>query len=144
MSTVTESGPRSATARVRPFTGWLWGAAGATALNVIVLLIANALLDGSVQTAQPGQEPTDLPAVAVIAASIMPLLVGAIALWILARFTTSSLRIWTWVVAVFTIASFAAPLTLPVDTGSKIALLAMHAITGAAAIWGQRRAVVTA
>jgi hypothetical protein len=123
-----------------PLRGAGWGILAALVANTAVFVLANAILSGSVQTAQGDQAPTDLPYVAVAMASVVPLLLGALALWVIARFSGSALRIWTGIVVVLTLLSLLAPASLPVDGGSKAALAAMHLLTGAAAIWGQRRA----
>jgi hypothetical protein len=126
------------TPAVAPLRGAGWGILAALIANSVILIVANALLSGSVQTAQGDQAPADLPYAAVAAASVVPLLLGALALWVLARFSGSALRIWTVVVVVVTLLSLLAPASLPVDGGSKVALAAMHLLTGAAAVWGQR------
>ena len=111
---------------------------------MLTFFVANAALTGSVQVAQPGQAAQDLGLGAVAAAGIVPILLGAAGLWVLTRVTASALGLWTWIVAGLTLASIGLPVSLPVDTGSKVALTAMHLLTGAAAIWGQRRAAADA
>jgi hypothetical protein len=128
--------------RLRPAIGWLLGAGLALAMNLTVLLLANLSMDGSVQVAQPGGEAETLAVLAVVAASIVPLGVGALFLAVLARVTGAArgLRLWSIVVAAVAVISIAGPLTLPVTLGSMVALTAMHLSTGAAAIVGQRLA----
>ena len=135
---VTDS-PVTAAPTPAPLRGAGWGILAALVANTVVFVLANALLSGSVQTAQGDQAPTDLPYAAVAVASVVPLLLGAFVLWVIARFSGSALRIWTGIAVVLTLLSLLAPGSLPIDAGSKVALAAMHLLTGAAAIWGQRR-----
>jgi hypothetical protein len=137
---MTTTATTTRTHRVSPLRGGLIGAALALVLDLAVFVIANAALAGSIQTARSGEVPTDLPIGAVVAAAVVPVLLGAAVLWLLARFTGSALTIWTTIAAVVTVLSLAAPLTLPVDGGSKLALALMHVLTGASAIVGQRQA----
>jgi hypothetical protein len=67
-------------------------------------------------------------------------LAGAVVLWALARFTRLGLRAWSVLALVLALLSLLALVATQVDTGSKVALGLMHLLTGAAAIWGQRRA----
>jgi len=129
--------------QARPWIGGLWGSAGALVLNSAIFFVANAVLAGSIQTAQSGQAPIDLPYAAVLGASVIPVFVGAAVLWGLIRFTRLGLRAWSGLAVAVTLLSLIAPLTAPVDTGSKVALSLMHLATGAAAILGQRQAVTT-
>lgn len=96
-----------------------------------------AVLGTSIQASTDGATASDVPYVAVLASSVLPLFVGAGVLWLLGRFTTSALRVWTIIAIVLTVLSLTGPLFLPVDTGSKIALILMHIGAGTAAIVGQ-------
>ncbi len=137
-STLDPAAPTRTGARVAPFRGWLWGAAAAIVANLVVFAVASLVMSSAIQVTDPSQQVMDLALVAVVAASIIPLFFGALLLWILAKFSASALRIWSWIVGVVAVLSVIAPVTLPVDGGSKVALAAMHLLTGAAAIWGQR------
>ncbi|MFM9877119.1 MAG: DUF6069 family protein [Rhodoglobus sp.] len=126
------------TRRPRPLIGAAAGSALALVANTVIYFVANAIRGESVQASMDGATASDVPYVAVLAASIAPLLVGAAVLWVLSKLSRSSLRIWTIVALVLTVVSLAAPLTLPVDGGSKVALALMHIAAGTSAIVGQR------
>lgn|GEM_PF-2398571 len=57
-----------------------------------------------------------MPYVGVIVASVLPIVVGAGVLWLLARFKTSALRMRTIIAIVVTVLSLAAPTVLPVES----------------------------
>jgi hypothetical protein len=139
-SATTTSTSATADLRLRPTLGWVLGAGLALAINLTVVLVANLTMDGSVQVARPGGEAETLAVLALVAASIVPLGLGALALAVLVRFTGGSrgLRLWSLGVALFALVSIGGPLTLPVTLGSMVALTTMHLATGAAAILGQR------
>jgi hypothetical protein len=123
--------------RARPLLGAAAGAVLALVINTIVFFAGGAILGTAIQASTDGTTPSDVPYVAVIASSVLPLFVGAGVLWLLRRFTTSALRIWTIIAIVLTVLSLTGPLFLPVDDGSKIALILMHIGAGTAAILGQ-------
>jgi hypothetical protein len=140
---MTTTDQRPATGRgsaPAPWTGSLWGSSVALIGNSLIFLTSNAMLAGSIQTAQSGQTPSDLPYAAIVAASVIPVLAGAAVLWGLTRFTRWGLTAWSILAGVLTLLSLLALVAMQVDTGSKAALGLMHLFTGAAAIWGQRRA----
>jgi hypothetical protein len=124
--------------RPRPLVGALAGSAVALVGNTAVFLLANAIRGATIHASTDGTNASDLPYVAVVVASVLPLLVGAGVLWALSRFTRSALRVWTVVALALTVLSLAAPLFLPVDVGSKIALAVMHIVAGSSAVIGQR------
>jgi hypothetical protein len=140
--TTTDQSTTMRTLRPQPWIGGAWGAGVALVVNSVAFLAANAMLAGSIQTAQSGQAPTDLPYAALAAASVIPVLAGAAVLWALARFTRLGLRAWSVLALVLALLSLLALVAMQVDTGSKVALGLMHLLTGAAAIWGQRRAAI--
>jgi hypothetical protein len=139
MTTTTNATTPVTTLRLRPAIGGLLGAGLALALNLTLLLVANLVLDGSVQVAQPGGAPEDLAVVAVVAASVLPMAIGALGLAVLARLLGAprALRVWSITVGVVAVLSIGGPATLPVAAGSIAALAAMHLATGAAAVLGQ-------
>ncbi len=112
------------------------GAVLAVVINIIVFVIFNA--GDPLQVVMQGDtEASDLPIGAVIAASIFPLIIGAIGLVVLERLRPNGLRIWTILVAVLVVLSMAGPIGLDVDSTSKLALAIMHVVVGAAAVVGQ-------
>ncbi len=125
------------TNRPRPLLGAAAGALLALVINTIVFFAGNAILGTPIQASMDGTTASDVPYVAVIASSVLPLFVGAGVLWLLGRFTTSALRVWTIIAIIVTVLSLSAPVFLPVDGGSKIALALMHIGAAASAIVGQ-------
>ncbi len=75
----------------------------------------------------------------VITASVAVALAGLL-LSMLERRRFDAWRVWEPVVAVAAVVSAVPLLRLPVDAGSKVGLVVMHLLTGAAAIAGQRAA----
>jgi hypothetical protein len=126
----------------RPWHGAAIGIGIALVANSMILLAGNAVMDGSIQVVAAGATTaSDLPAIAVVAAGVVPLLLGAAGLWLLSRVRPGgAYQVWRNIVVVLTIVSIAGPLMLEVSTGSKVALILMHLATGAAAIVGQTSA----
>jgi heme A synthase len=125
------------TNRPQPLLGATAGAVVALIANTIVFFAGNAILGATIQASTDGTNPSDVQYVAVIAASVLPIVIGAGVLWLLSRFTTAALRVWTIVAIVVTVLSLGGPPFLPVDDGSKIALALMHIAAASAAIFGQ-------
>ena len=122
-----------------PWKGAAIGIGAALAANLLIFFIGNALMDGSIQVVEPGATAaSDLPMAALIAASIVPLLVGAAGLWVLAKVRPDgALRLWSIIAMALAVLSVAQPFMLDVSTGSQVALSVMHVATGAAAVAGQ-------
>lgn len=129
--------PAAVTNRPRPLLGAAAGAVVALVINTVVFFAGNAILGAPIQASTDGTNPSDVLYVAVIAASVLPIMVGAGVLWLLTRFTTSALRVWTIIAIVITVLSLGGPTFLPVDNGSKIALALMHIAAASSAIFGQ-------
>lgn len=85
------------------------GAGAALVLNSVVFVAANAMLTGSIQTAQSRKTPTDLRYLAVAAACVIAMLVGAAVLWGLGRFTRLGLQAWSVLAAAITLFVAARP-----------------------------------
>jgi hypothetical protein len=83
-------------------------------------------------------EGADLTLVEVVLTATAAVVLGALALWLLERRRSDGLRIWELVAAALAVLSAAPLLRLDVDRGSKISLVAMHLLTGVAAIAGHR------
>lgn len=130
--------PKADALRPRPWLGAVIGAAVALIGNTAVFVVATALNGAALQASTDGTQASDLPYGAVAVASVIPLFVGAAILWVLSRFVSSSLLVWTVIASAITALSLIAPFFLPVDGGSKAALVAMHIVAGVAAIAGQR------
>jgi len=131
-------------------TAWgIWpraafGAALALAGNLAVWAIAATAGVEVMITEPPNMDVyVSLTAVNLVLSSLVPAALAAIGLVLLSRLNPPrSLRIFQIVVTVLTLLSLGAPLTLDVDTGNRLALSAMHLVTGAAVIvaqsWGTR------
>lgn len=136
VTTATPAPTTTAGPMVRIAKGGGIGLGLALLANLAIFLIARA--GSPIQIVLSGETTaSDLPIAAVVGASIVPLLAGAGALWVLERVRADGFRIWTVLAAGFTVLSVGAPLTLDIDNRSKAALAAMHVATGAAAIAGQ-------
>lgn len=105
------------------------GAAAAAVVNVIVVTIAQAVgASMKVETPQGALVVDWLPA---ILASVLPLLMAGVVVWLLTR-RRPSLRVpLAWVGLVFAVLSSAAAFVGP-DPATVVALIAMHIITGIA------------
>jgi hypothetical protein len=73
----------------------------------------------------------------VIAATVVWVAIGAVALWAFERFRPDGFREWAAAAALVAVASIVPLLRLDIDTGSKVALSTMHLVVGAATIVGQ-------
>jgi hypothetical protein len=79
----------------------------------------------------------DLTLAEVVVTTIVSVAIAAVGLLILDRLMTNGLRAWTVAVAVVTVLSCLPLWGLDIDTGSKVALTAMHLVVGGAVIAGQ-------
>ncbi len=114
----------------------LQAAALAAVINVAIYAIGRALLDLPFNIPmQPGAPPSPLPVFMVVLMSVLPGLLAAGVLYGLHRFTRHGLAIFQGLSAVLVLLSLAGPLTLPIDGGTKAALVAMH-FAAAASIVG--------
>jgi len=117
--------------------GRLWWvgplAAAATAVaNLIVFAIEKNLFGLElIMPLQPGAAPVPLPVTPVIITSAIPAIAATILFAILGRFAPRPALIFQIISVIFLIVSFGAPLTLPVDTATKIALSVMHVVAWA-------------
>lgn len=104
--------------------------------NIVVFLIGN-FGDPTQIVAMGETAPSDLPLVVVIVASVIPVIVGGVGLWILQQVTSGGFRLWAILVTVLTVVSLAGPIALDVDTVSKVVLAVMHFVVGGSAVGGQ-------
>lgn len=124
---------------IEPWRGAGIAIGAALVANLVVLFAGNALMDGSIQVVMQGSTTaSDLPVAAVIAASIVPTVLGAVGLWVLGKIRPGrAFGLWRTAVVVLTVLSLAPVMMLDVSTASKVALTLMHFATGAAALAGQ-------
>jgi hypothetical protein len=115
---------------------WKFGvvaAAGATVVNVILLVAAKA---AGVEFFSPDPrtgDPTEIGIVQVISLTLIPMLLGTAAAAIAERLN----RPLRWVqipVIVLTLLSLYAPLSLDAELSTKLSLTAMHLIAGGALV----------
>ncbi len=112
------------------------GSAIALVANLIVFVIGST--GAPLQVVVGGDtEASDLPVGAVIGASIIPLLLGAVGLWLAYRFLPKSFTVWSAVVAVLAVVSIRGPVGGDNDNRAKVAPPGVHVATGAAAIDGK-------
>lgn len=106
--------------------------AAAVVTNLVIWAIGNAIVD-PIQV-PGGDGNTDLEWPPVIVATAVGLVAAAVASYAVGRFGKRPRRLFLIVVAVATLLSLAGPLSADLDTDNKLALAAMHVVTGAAAV----------
>lgn len=72
----------------------------------------------------------------IIIASIITIIIGAIILWALSRFTDNALMIFLWLAAIVALISLVGPYQMALGIGSFATLGLMHIITATAAATG--------
>jgi hypothetical protein len=111
----------------------LMGGVVAAVINLALFFILPALLNTPLRVRTPqATELEPLPFVAVIMASIVPAFVGAGFLWLLNRFTSRPVTIFTVIAIAITLFSLAAPFQLGISTPEAIILVLMHIVAGGA------------
>lgn len=116
-----------------------------TALGVGLALIGTLIVFAVGNLGAPvrvvtGWDPNgaDLRLGEVVVTASLAVALGGLLLWVLGRRRADAWRVWEPIVVVVAVVSALPLLRLPVDAGSKISLVTMHLVTGAAAIAGQR------
>lgn len=114
----------------------------AAAVNVLVRLVGSAAGADLAVTTPGATDPMVVPVGAVVAFSLLPVLVGgAVRAALLARLGDRGARVWPGLVVAVTVVS-CAPLLDPALSGATRAVLGlMHVVAGAAALWVLPRAV---
>ena len=120
-----------------------WQAGGlallvAIAANLAILAIGTAA-DASFVVVDGG-EPTDIGAGAVIAATVIPLVLGFLAAALVGRWRPGLVRPLAIVAAAFAVVSVAGPFAADTDTGTAAGLAVMHLVVGAAFLGGTEAA----
>ena len=111
---------------------WKWRlavAVGAVLLPLVVFLVGDAVMDGSVQTpANPDydQESMELNAGMVVFVAALSALLGWGLLAVLERITGKGRMIWTIVAVVLLLVSLVGPFSGDTDTGSRVVLALLH------------------
>jgi hypothetical protein len=114
----------------------LTGAGLALLANLAVWAVAAIVgIDVMIPEAPNSDVYVNLSVLPVVLASLVPALVAAAGLLVLRRFIPGrALRVFQVAVGVLTVLSLGAPLGLDVGTGGRVALVAMHLVTGAAIV----------
>ena len=113
----------------------LRAAALATLVNVAIYALGKALLNlPFILPMQPGGELSPLPLFMVILMSALPGVLAGGVLYVLDRFTRHGLTIFQGVAAILVLLSLAGPLSLPIDGGTKAALVSMHLAAAASIV----------
>ena len=130
MSSVAASAQSERIATGRLVWAGLLTAATAAVANVVVFTVEKAALGVQfiMPLTGPGSPAAPLPAPAVVIASAVPAVGATILLAVLGRLVSRPIRVFRIIAAVFLLFSFGAPLSLPVDPATQLALMSMHIV----------------
>jgi hypothetical protein len=126
--------------RVRIPAGRVWragllAAAVAAVANAIVFTIERMVLALPLPVPQGASgQMAPLPLVMVVVVSLGAAIGATLMLAILNRFVQRSIRWFQGIAAVALLLSFSGPISLPVDTSTKVGLAAMHLVAAAAIV----------
>jgi hypothetical protein len=112
----------------------LIAAAVAVVANLVIFFLAGAFVPLEVQAGGPGSPVMPLTAVPVIVTSALPAFGAAVLLALLGRFLSRPHLIFMIIAIVFLLLSFGGPLSLQVNTGSKVVLSLMHVVAAVAIV----------
>jgi hypothetical protein len=130
--TSAPSPERVAPAKKLAWVGPLGGVIAAVA-NLIVYFIARPLAGGELYHQMgPGNPVEALPVAAVVVSSFVPSIFATLLYAGLGRFTRRPVTIFTVIAVAFGLLSLASPLSLTIETTSKLTLSLMHLVAGAA------------
>ncbi|MGP4003087.1 DUF6069 family protein [Streptomyces sp. 8N706] len=130
------------TALPRPWPSGLLFGVIATMANLIVFAIARAA-SGEALTVPGwnGNPPQTVGPVPIIIMTLVPAVLAILSGMLLARFTGAPRTIFIAVVGVLTLLSTGGPLSSGAESGTVVALVVMHLLTGAAIGFGVARAL---
>jgi hypothetical protein len=121
--------------------------AAGVGLGCLLAVVANLLLFLIGNVGAPTQivETTGEPAVnltigRMVLVTVFPMILAGFVLWFLTRRRPSGFAIWAGFVLAIAFVTTGGPLSLDVDSGSKITLSLMHLATGITTVSGQRLA----
>ena len=107
----------------------LLAAASATITNLVIFAISSNLFGVNFMVNSPGStELAPLPLGMVIAATVIPALVGTILLALIGRFVLRPILVFRILSGLVLLLSFGSPLSLPVDVTVKVILSLMHVV----------------
>jgi Family of unknown function (DUF6069) len=132
MNTASAQGHIRPVPRSTYLTALTGGVAGAL-LNVAVLGVGNALVDGTIRTASPGGDSyADLGAATVAGATLLAAVLGALVWIALRRLVPDRARsLFLGLIGFATLASFASPLGLDIPGSHQFVLSVMHVVAAA-------------
>ncbi|SDH62184.1 DUF6069 family protein [Agrococcus jejuensis] len=132
MSTASEpvaaTGTTASTASPTLLVRGLAAAGIATVVNVVLLLVATAA--GAAMAVAMGGSTMVVGIAPVIVATILPLAIGAVVAWLLARRWPRTTKVLAWVGLVLAVASTFQPLTAATEPTSGVTLAIMHLVAG--------------
>ena len=129
-STGTGSPSRAALPAGSVWRAGLLAALAATAVNALVWVLLQQVLDVGLQVpAQPGStELSPLPFGAVVGVTAFAGLVGAAVLWLLTRRGPSGIRLWAILAVAFGALSALPAFGIDVSTGRQLGLVLFHLV----------------
>jgi hypothetical protein len=135
-STGTGSPSRSALPAGPVWRAGLLATLAAAVVNAVAWLLLQQVFDAGLQvpTGPGSTELDDLPLAVVVLTTVVTGLLGAVALWLLARRGPSGVRLWTLVAAAFGILSGFAAFSVDVSLGRQLGLFLFHLLTAAVVI----------
>lgn len=112
----------------------------AAVVNLLIFFILPPVLGAApimVQMGPPGPDTpfAELPAFAVVAASLIPAFMAAGLLWLLGRFTARPFSTFRIIAVVGLLLSFGPLFTAPMPTGTVISLGLMHVVAAVAIVY---------
>lgn len=117
-----------------------------TVRAAVVALVANVLVHTLAKVAgvetvltPPGAAPVTVAPFAVVTMTIIPVVVGGVALVLASRFSPGAVRALPWIGLVIGVATVVMPLSMGGALDGRLVLAAMHVITGIAWFASVRR-----
>jgi hypothetical protein len=129
---MTTSATSSTAAAVAPPV-WIRGliaAAAAAVVNVVISLIASAA-GPDMRVGAQGTSTAVTPA-AVLIATTLPIVLGGVFVWLLARRTPRAQVVFAWAGLILGVATIPVPLSSAQDIATGLSLASMHVVAGAA------------
>ena len=125
---MTISAASSTSAAVAPpvWVRGLTAAAVAAVVNVVICLIASAAVADMLVDAQ-GTSTAVTPA-AVLIATTLPIVIGGVFVWLLARRTPRARVLFAWVGLILGVATIPVPLLSAQDIATGLSLAPMHVV----------------
>jgi hypothetical protein len=129
---MTTSTTSSTSAAVAPPV-WIRGliaAAAAAVVNVVIRLIASAA--GADMLVDAQDTSTAVTPASVLIATTLPIVLGGVFVWLVARRTPRAQVVFAWVGLILGVATIPVPLLSAHDIATGLSLAPMHVVAGAA------------